>query len=331
MGPVSQSAVAFSDDQWMQAAVTLAQRGRALTRSNPNVGCIIIREGRVIGRGWTQAGGRPHAEFMALQQAGEAARGATAYVTLEPCAHQSARGPSCADALIQAGVTHVVAALTDPDPRTNGQGLARMKAAGIEIRTGVGAASARASLSGWLMQQERGRPFITLKLATSLDGCIARANGESKWITGDVARAHTHGERARSNMILVGRATLEADAPRLDVRLAGLENRSPERILLSSTPEPGWRTLATVDDVYRLDAHYLIIEGGARTASAFLKAGLVDRVMLYRAPIIIGAGKACLADIGLEKLADAQGRWRQCDTRQLGSDRLDVYDRISAD
>jgi diaminohydroxyphosphoribosylaminopyrimidine deaminase / 5-amino-6-(5-phosphoribosylamino)uracil reductase len=313
----------------MAAAVTLGQRARARSTPNPNVGCIVVKDGRVAGRGWTQAGGRPHAEAMALFQPGDLAKGATAYVTLEPCAHVSARGQACADALIAAGVARVVVALIDPDPRTHGAGIARLKSAGIAVETGLLADRARASMAGWFKQQSDGRPLITLKLATSLDGCIARADGESKWITGAAARAHAHVERALSDMILVGRGTYDADHPKLDVRLAGLEDRSPARAILTtgSVPE-GWTALAAPEAVSGLaGVQYLMVEGGAQTAAAFLKAGLADRLMLYRAPILIGKGRASLGDIGLDQLGDAHGMWRHIDTRTLGSDTLEVYDR----
>jgi len=317
------------DRRVMGAALALSERGRARTVPNPNVGCVLVKDDVVVGRGWTQPGGRPHAEAMALADAGEAARGATAYVTLEPCAHQSARGPACADSLIAAGIARVVIALTDPDPRTNGQGIARLRAAGIAVETGVRETAARRVMAGWLMQRGHGRPLVTLKLATSLDGCVARADGESKWITGEAARSHGHLERARSNAILVGRGTIEADAPRLDVRLPGLVDRSPQRLLLTRGAAPdGWTALAMPADIAGLaDVQYLMVEGGAETAAAFLKVGLVDRLMLYRAPIVIGAGKACLGDIGLDRLGDAHGLWRQTDARALGKDQLEVYER----
>ncbi|MEY3703870.1 MAG: Diaminohydroxyphosphoribosylaminopyrimidine deaminase [Pseudomonadota bacterium] len=314
----------------MAAAIALSGRTQALTAPNPNVGCIVTQAGCIVGRGWTQPGGRPHAEAMALDQAGEAARGATAYVTLEPCAHESPRGPTCVDSLIAAGVSRVVIALTDPDPRTNGQGIARLQAAGIDVAAGLLADDARRAMAGWLMQHHASRPFITLKLATSLDGCIALASGESKWITGDAARAHGHLERARTNMILVGGETGRADAPRLNVRLPGLEARSPARALLTrGAAAPGWMALSAPDQVHGLaGVHYLLVEGGAQTAAAFLKAGLVDRLLLYRAPILIGGGRACLGDIGLGRLADAQGQWQLADSRLLGKDQLDVYERV---
>ncbi|MEA3017147.1 MAG: diaminohydroxyphosphoribosylaminopyrimidine deaminase, partial [Sphingomonadales bacterium] len=274
-------------------------------------------------------GGRPHAEAVALAAAGDAAGGATIYVTLEPCAHASARGPACADLLVAAGPERVVAALRDPDPRTDGQGLERLRDAGITVETGVGAEEAERSLAGFLTRVRLGRPFVTLKLAMSLDGRIALASGESRWITGEEARAHAHLERARADMILVGRGTFAADTPRLDVRLEGLEDRSPARAMLTRGAAPdGWTALAAPDAVFALrDVNDLLVEGGAETASAFLRADLVDRLLLYRAPILIGSGKAALGDVGLESLAGAHGRWRLHDRRMLGSDSLEVYER----
>ncbi|WP_260173201.1 bifunctional diaminohydroxyphosphoribosylaminopyrimidine deaminase/5-amino-6-(5-phosphoribosylamino)uracil reductase RibD [Sphingomonas carotinifaciens] len=319
----------MSDDhRWMGAALALASRGRGRTAPNPSVGCVIVANGRVVGRGWTQDGGRPHAEAMALRQAGAAATGATAYVTLEPCAHLSARGPACTDLLIAAGVARIVAAMGDPDPRTNGSGFARARDAGIAVVEGVREAEARGMIAGFLMRQASGRPYVTLKLATSLDGCIAMADGQSRWITGAQARAHTHLERSRHEAILVGRGTLVADAPRLDVRLAGLAARSPRRVLLSRRPEPGWEHVAAPQAIAGLaGVDHLMVEGGAGAAAAFLGADLVDRLLLYRAPVLIGRGRAALGDIGLARLADAHGRWRLADARALGSDRLEVYER----
>jgi len=315
----------------MAAALALAARGRGRSAPNPNVGCLIVKDGRVIGRGWTQPGGRPHAEAMALAEAGTAAKGATVYVTLEPCAHASPRGPACSDLLVAAGPARVVAALTDPDKRTAGEGFARLRAAGIEIAEDVLAAQAQRSMAGFLTRQALGRPHVTLKLALSLDGMIARADGESQWITGAAARAHTHLERSRHEAILVGRGTWEVDQPRLDVRLAGLEGRSPIRVILtesSSLETQEARTIRTPGAIATLDGvDHLLVEGGAQTASAFLAEGLVDRLLLYRAPILIGTGKPALGDIGLGSLADAHGRWRLGDSRMLGIDRLEVYER----
>lgn len=314
----------------MGVALALAERGRGQTAPNPNVGCVIVREGRVVGRGWTQAGGRPHAEAMALAEAGAEARGATAYVTLEPCAHQSSRGPACSDLLIEAGVARVVAALEDPDPRTVGQGFTRLEAAGIAVTRGVRTNEARRSMVGFLTRQAFGRPHVTLKLATSLDSCIAMPDGSSRWITGPQARAHAHLERSRHEAILVGRGTYEVDAPRLDVRLPGLEERGPLRVLLSSTVRdvPGWTALPSPHAIATLpNVDHILVEGGAAVASAFLAADLVDRLLLYRAPILIGGGKPALRDIGLTDLAEAHQRWTHVDARQLGMDRLEVYER----
>ncbi|MGK6322925.1 bifunctional diaminohydroxyphosphoribosylaminopyrimidine deaminase/5-amino-6-(5-phosphoribosylamino)uracil reductase RibD [Sphingomonas sp. DT-51] len=314
----------------MAAALALSERTRARTYPNPNVGCVLVRDGAVVGRGWTQLGGRPHAEAMALDQAGERARGATAYVTLEPCAHASPRGPACADLLVAAGIARAVVALGDPDPRTDGSGIAQLRAAGIAVDVGVGAAAARRAMAGFLTRRALERPYVTLKLALSLDGAAAMADGSSQWITGPEARAHAHLERARHEAILVGRGTWETDRPRLDVRLAGLEGRAPRRVVLSSGAaaagegDPLW--IASPAAIASLPADHLLIEGGARTAAAFLREDLVDRLLLYRAPILIGGGRT-LPDIGLAALGDAHARWRLVDARQLGSDRLEVYER----
>lgn len=316
-----------ADADWMAATVALSRRGRPASAPNPNVGCLLVKDGKVVARGWTQAGGRPHAEAVALAAAGDAARGATAYVSLEPCAHASPRGPCCTDLFVAAGIARVVVATRDPDPRTDGAGIARLRAAGIEVETGLLAAEARTAMAPWWTRQREGRPFVTLKLATSLDGCIAMADGSSRWITGERARAHGHLERASHQAILVGRGTLAADAPTLDVRLPGLEDRSPKRLVLTSgAATEGWTAVASPAAVEGVDS--LLVEGGAGAASAFVAADRVDRLLLYRAPILIGGGKPALGDIGLSDLADAHGRWRLADSRLLGSDRLDVYERI---
>ncbi|MBO9575976.1 MAG: bifunctional diaminohydroxyphosphoribosylaminopyrimidine deaminase/5-amino-6-(5-phosphoribosylamino)uracil reductase RibD [Sphingobium sp.] len=323
-----------ADRSWLAVAIALSWRGRGLTAPNPNVGCIVLdAKGRVAGRGWTQPGGRPHAEAMALEQAGAAARGGTAYVSLEPCAHRSSRGPCCASLLIEAGVKRVVVAAGDPDPRTNGAGIKRLQGAGIVVEAGELAAEARAAMAGFFTRHTLGRPFVTLKLATSLDGQIAMADGASQWITGAPARAHAHLERAQHETILVGHGTVTADTPRLDVRLTGLEARSPRRAMLSRTaniaPE-GWIGVASPEQISELPGDHLLVEGGAETASAFIAADLVDRLLLYRAPILIGKGKAALGDIGLADLSAAHGRWRLAETRRLGADILEVYERTRA-
>lgn len=318
------------DSRFMAAAIALAQRGLGRTGPNPNVGCMLVHRGRVVGRGWTQPTGRPHAEAMALADAGSAAAGATAYVTLEPCAHASVRGPTCADSLIAAGIARVVVATRDPDPRTNGQGLARLAAAGIAVTEGVLATEARAAMAGWWTRTTRGRAHVTLKLATSLDGCIALASGESRWITSDAARRHTHLLRAEADAILVGRGTWDADAPRLDVRLPGLERRSPKRLILSASigrSQGGSHVRSPAEAVQFQEITSLLVEGGAQAAAAFLQADLVDRLILHRAPILIGSGRASLADIGLTSLANAHDRWQLTDARMFGPDRVEIYRR----
>jgi diaminohydroxyphosphoribosylaminopyrimidine deaminase / 5-amino-6-(5-phosphoribosylamino)uracil reductase len=324
----------------MKAALALSQRGVGRTYPNPPVGCILVHDGQVVGRGWTQPGGRPHAEAMAVAQAGDAARGATAYATLEPCASPG-RGPACADVLIEAGIARVVAALRDPFPAVDGKGFDRLRAAGVEVVTGPGAEGAERVMAGFLTRQRLGRPHVTLKLALSLDGAAAMADGRSQWITGPAARAHVHLERARADAILVGRGTWEADAPKLDVRLPGLEGRSPSIVILSGSrggaatrsnpapplPRASALTLGAPLAIADLPANTLLVEGGMGTAASFLRDDLVDRLLLYRAPVLIGGGLT-LGDIGLDDLADAHGRWARIDSRRLGSDTLDVYERV---
>ncbi|WP_028968704.1 bifunctional diaminohydroxyphosphoribosylaminopyrimidine deaminase/5-amino-6-(5-phosphoribosylamino)uracil reductase RibD [Sphingomonas sp. URHD0057] len=314
-------------------AEALALGASAVGRSapNPNVGCVIVSPGgKIVGRGATAAGGRPHAEAIALEKAGKRTKGATVYVTLEPCVHASERGPACTDLLLAAGPARVVVALKDPDPRTTGKGIARLRKAGIAVTLGVGREEAKRSLGGWLTRLTLGRPRVTLKLALSIDGKIALPSGESKWITGEDARRHVHLERSYSDMILVGRGTFMADQPRLDVRLPGLEAASPRRALLTrGEAVDGWEILESPQDVYRLhDVNDLLVEGGSATATAFLSADLVDRILIYRAPIIVGEGKSSFGYVGLDAVADAHERWRLIDEQRLGVDRLEVYERV---
>ncbi len=316
----------------MAAAARLALRARPLARPNPGVAALVVHRGRIIARGWTAAGGRPHAEAAALAGATpEVLAEATLYVTLEPCAHRSARGPACADLIVAAKPARVVIGQNDPDPRTAGQGMARLDAAGIATSLLDDPASA-ASLAGFLTRQRAGRPWVTLKLAASLDGCIALADGSSRWITGEVARAHVHARRAQHDAILVGGGTWRADAPRLDVRLPGLEARSPQRVVLTRGAVPdGVTAIRAPEDIDGLDGVlYCYVEGGADTAAAFLAADLVDELHLYRAPILIGDGQRSLGALGLTNLADALGRWRISESRQLGSDTFTAYLRCRA-
>lgn len=317
------------DRRWLAAAAALAERARPLSAPNPAVGALVVKDGIVHGRGWTRPGGRPHAEAVALAQAGDAAQGATLYVTLEPCAHASPRGPSCSGLAAGVGLARAVVGVQDPDPRTAGRGLAELRHAGCGVVLADDPAC-RASLAGYLAQRTLGRPHVTLKLAMSLDGCIATASGESRWITGAAARAHVHRERARADAILVGGGTLRADSPVLDVRLPGLEARSPRRLVLTRGAAPdGWTALPSPEAIRELkDVQYLFVEGGSAAAAAFLRADLVDRLLLYRAPILIGGGIPVLGDIGLGSLIEAQGRWRVVDRRPCIDDTLECVERI---
>lgn len=316
---------AEDDRRWLNAAARLAARGRPLSRPNPAVAAIIVKDGRVVGRGWTQPGGRPHAEAVALAAAGPAADGATLYVTLEPCAHPSERGPACADLVARSGLARVVAGCGDPDPRTAGAGLTRIAGAGIEAELADNAAC-RASLAGYLTRTRLNRPQVILKLALSEDARLVPPHGQ--WLTGEVARAHVHAIRATCDAILVGSGTLKADNPKLDVRRPGIEARSPERWLLTRGSAPaGWRALPSLADLaMMLPAQTLMVEGGAETARAFLAAGLVDRMLLYRAPLTVGGTGPALPELTAKALADDSG-WHRTDQRQLGNDRLDVYER----
>ena len=223
-----------SDQDHMAQALALARRGLGLAWPNPSVGCVVVSPaGEIVGRGWTAPGGRPHAEAFALEQAGKKARGSTLYVTLEPCAH-AGRGAPCADAIVAAGLARVAVAMGDPDPRTAGGGIARLRAAGIEVREGELADSALEIVLGHVLRVTEGRPAVTLKLAVGSDGLVPRGHGAPTFVTGADARAHAHLLRARSDAILVGRGTVIADDPSLTCRLPGMECRSPVRVVLDS-------------------------------------------------------------------------------------------------
>ncbi len=233
----------------MQLALTLGARGLGQVAPNPAVGCVIVKQDRLLGRGWTQPTGRPHAETMALAQAGACA-GATAYVTLEPCAH-TGKTPPCANALIKAGITRVVCPIADPDPRVSGKGFAKLREAGIKVDIGLMATEARTANAGFLLTKEQSRPFITLKLAASLDGRIATASGESRWITGPESRRYVHMLRASHDAVMIGRGTAAADDPMLDIRDLGLRHANPVRIVLDSqlALSPTCRLAQTAKDI----------------------------------------------------------------------------------
>ncbi len=353
-------------------ALGLAARGLGQTWPNPTVGCIVVTEGRIVGRGWTQRGGRPHAETEALRRAGAAARGATVYVSLEPCIHHGGT-PPCVDALLAAGIGRVVVALEDPDPRVAGRGIAALNAAGVPVVACVLAAEAAALNRGFVLRVAHRRPLFTLKLATTLDGRIASASGESRWITGDAARAFAHQLRACHDAVLVGINTAIADDPDLGCRLPGLAARSPVRLvadtdaklpptsrlvrtagerptwLLTGDPPPaataalapaGVRVLPVDRDA---NGHInpgsmatvladqgltrVLVEGGGTMARSLLAAGLIDRLVWFHAPMVIGGGgRAAVAATGDLDLA-AAFRFVRRDVRPVGDDVMEVYER----
>jgi diaminohydroxyphosphoribosylaminopyrimidine deaminase / 5-amino-6-(5-phosphoribosylamino)uracil reductase len=271
--PADPSKLQPDDLGHMRAALALAARGLGRTAPNPAVGCVLVRDGTVVGRGWTQPEGRPHAETEALARAGDAARGATAYVSLEPCAH-TGKTPPCADALVAAGIARAVVAVEDPDPRVSGRGITLLREAGICVDVGACAAEAGALNAGFFLRVAEGRPLVSLKLATSLDGRIATRTGDSRWITGDAARRRGHLLRATHDAILIGTGTALADDPELTCRLPGLADRSPVRVVLDRTlrlPEaakilaakgvPTWIVAAAPSDAARKTA---LERGGAQ-------------------------------------------------------------------
>lgn len=347
------------DHVHMARALRLAARGLYTTRPNPVVGCVIARGESVLGEGFHQRAGGPHAEVFALREAGEGARGATAYVTLEPCAHTGRTGP-CADALVEAGVARVVAAMGDPFPQVAGQGFERLRAAGIAVEHGLMEAEARALNRGFLSLIERGRPWLRVKLATSLDGRSALASGESKWISGEASRLDVQRWRARSGALLTGAGTVLADDPHLTVRLGDdTDFVPPLRVVL----DPGLATIhrghvreGDAPTLYihapdariprgvdaqmaaapvqggRFDLHAVLrllagrgvgevqLEAGATLAGAFMGAGLVDELLLYVAPVLLGAHARPLFD-GLD-IGDMSRRLALdiVETRRLGED-----------
>ncbi len=344
----------------MARALALAERGRETATPNPNVGCVIARGGRILGEGWHARAGEPHAEAMALAACREGAEGATAYLTLEPCSHHG-RTPPCADALVAARVGRVVVALEDPNPLVKGRGLERLRSAGIRVETGLLASQAREVHLGFLSRMERGRPWLRLKCAASLDGRVALANGESRWITGEAARRDVHALRARSCAMLTGIGTVLRDDPELTVRHVPCA-RQPRRVVIDSRLElpPGARILAgepplvlTVSEdrarrqaleargaevvtvpaegaktdlaaVARLLAergfNEVTVETGAKLNGALLRAGVVDEIVLYLAPLLMGdAAQGLFALPEFRALGEAP-RLRGIDQRFVGAD-----------
>lgn len=324
--PVTAEGLTSEDRRWLAACAALAARARPLSAPNPGVAALVVKHGVVLGRGWTAPGGRPHAEAVALDQARTAAEGATLYVTLEPCAHRSLRGPACADLVAAAGLARVVIGVQDPDPRTDGSGAEILRAAGIQVVLADDHAC-RASLKGFLTRQASGRPHVTLKLAVSADGFIGPLSGEPVAITGAIARAHVHRQRALNEGIVVGSGTLRADNPRLDVRLPGLEGLSPARFVLTRGEAPaGWAALASPQAITSLlPMQYVYVEGGAATAAAFLQAGLVDELHIYAAPRSLGTGIPAYGPLGPATRGAPPPGFVLVDRRQLGADVLLVY------
>lgn len=343
----------------MSRALTLARQGRYGTHPNPRVGCVVMRDGAVVGEGAHLRAGQPHAEVHALQAAGSRARGGTAFVTLEPCNHHG-RTPPCVDALIAAGLSRVVYAVEDPNPLVAGQGAARLRAAGIEVGSGLLADEARALNRGFFSRMQRGRPWVLLKLAASLDGRTAMASGASQWITGAASRADVHRLRAEAGAVLVGADTVLADNPRLTVRDAGIAvPRVPDRIVIDSrarvphdaavwqadgarrywlTAQPGpapdgvLRSALPAGPRGQLDlravlgaladeaVNEVLVEAGSRLSGALIAAQVVDEVRLYLAPRLLGEGGRGLADLpGLNALSDTPA-FRISETRQVGED-----------
>lgn len=297
------------DDAHMSHALALAARGLGRTWPNPAVGCVLVKDGRVVGRGWTQPGGRPHAERMALDAAGAAARGATAYVTLEPCAHHG-KTPPCAEALIASGVSRVVTALTDPDPRVSGGGHAMLRAAGIAVTEGICATQARSLQAGFLKRVERGLPFVTVKLAATLDGRIATATGESRWITGSASRRRVHLMRMTHDAVLTSSETALADDPDLTARDLGAGHQ-PLRILADATLRTGSgsRLGRTARDHLVWVLHTDAAPQDIRTAWAATGARLI-RCPADGAHVDLAAAFRALAAEGLTRiLVEAGGRF----------------------
>ena len=363
-----------ADQRFMQLALTLGRRGQGRTWPNPAVGAVIVKDGVVVGRGWTQPGGRPHAEPEALSHAGEAARGATLYVTLEPCSHIG-KSPPCADAIIAAGIARVVSAIEDPNPEVAGRGHARLRAAGITVDIGMGALEAARDHAGHFRRIRNGRPHVILKLAVSSDDKIGTAGRKPVAITGEAAKARVHLLRAQCDAILVGIGTVQADDPLLTCRLPGMEARSPVRVVLdrslriagtsrlvqSARETPLWvmtSKLSEAASAMRLGAAgaqvirvatttapsgldlpavlrtlaekgitRLLVEGGARVASSFAAADLIDEVWLLRGPDSIGDDGVAALDASPLSAFTGSSRFKLHASESLQKDTLTIYER----
>ena len=345
-----------ADHHHMSHALRLAEQGLYTTDPNPRVGCVLVKDGEVVGQGWHRVAGEPHAEVLALREAGTRASGATAYVTLEPCCHQG-RTPPCTSALIEAGVAEVVVAMVDPFPQNAGNGIEMLSKAGITVRSGLMEQAARELNIGFVSRFERARPWVRVKLAISLEGCTAGPDGQSQWITGPAAREDTQRWRARASALLTGIGTVLADDPRLNLRLPGVERmplrviadsraRLPESarllslpgpVLVATTTIPPWQRdglfwwqsptapanrldlVALMDELARREVNELHVEAGPTLSGALFEAGLVDELLVYQAPVLLGAGRPMLKLPGLESFADRL-KLHLRDSRRVGGD-----------
>jgi diaminohydroxyphosphoribosylaminopyrimidine deaminase / 5-amino-6-(5-phosphoribosylamino)uracil reductase len=293
----------MTDREWLERALELAERGRGTTAPNPVVGAVLVRDGEIVGEGWHERAGGPHAEIVALEAAGEKARGATLYVTLEPCAHHG-RTPPCADALVTAGVARVVAAVGDPNPETDGAGLARLRAAGIDVELPGGELEwrARAQNEAFRVWVAEGRPFVVYKAAVTLDGRVAVPG--RRWVTGEESRRRVHELRAGADAVAVGMGTVRADDPQLTARDVGA-TRQPRRLAFGRGPLPDGSELELVagpleEELARLateGVQSLLLEGGPTLATSFVASGLVDKLMLFVAPTLAGTGPRWLGEL----------------------------------
>jgi diaminohydroxyphosphoribosylaminopyrimidine deaminase/5-amino-6-(5-phosphoribosylamino)uracil reductase len=315
------------EQEAMRRAIGAAAAVRATTSPNPWVGCVVLAEDGSTYEGATAAPGGPHAEIAALAAAGDRARGSTLVTTLEPCSHHG-RTPPCTDAVLAAGVRRVVVGIEDPDPKVSGGGIALLRAGGIVVEVGVEADAVRRQLAPYLKHRETGRPWVVVKLASTLDGRTAAPDGTSKWITGPEARADAHRLRAESDAVLVGAGTVRADDPELTVRLA--EGRDPQRVVLGRAPagakvhpalELGGDLAEVLDELGRRDVLQLLVEGGPTVAHSFHRAGVVDRYVLYFAPALLGGsdGRPVLDGPGAATMAEAW-RGRIVSVERIGDD-----------
>jgi diaminohydroxyphosphoribosylaminopyrimidine deaminase/5-amino-6-(5-phosphoribosylamino)uracil reductase len=321
------------DEALMARAVALGERARLEAPPNPWVGALVVLDGQVVGEGATQRPGQSHAEVVALANAGEAARGATLVVTLEPCDHVGRTG-ACTQAILDAGISRVVVGVIDPDPLVAGRGIERLRAAGLEVQVGVGATLVNEQLVAYLWQRRTGRPFVVAKVAATLDGVVAMADGTSQWITGDAAREDAHELRARSQAIVVGAATVRSDDPRLTARV-GARVLEPLRVVLGRAPQNArvrpcleyeGDLLELLEDLAARGVIQVLIEGGPTTTSAFVEAGLVNRFAWYVAPAWAGSAdsRGALATLRTPTIG-ALRRGRVVAVTQIGEDvRIDV-------